>query len=182
MSGTPLTCTRCHTPLPASLLNASAPAPCPGCGANLLVAAFPAWLEERAGRTGDALVLPADASCFYHDQRRATVVCEHCGRFLCALCDIELNTAHLCPACIATGHEKQRLSDFEHHRVLYDSLALGLAVWPLLFWPLTILTAPIALFVAVAYRHAPGSLVRRGARWRSPASNSPRGASASSWR
>ena len=166
MSRPALTCTRCGTLLPATAINTLALAPCPGCAARLLVAAFPAWLEQRAGQTGETLVLAADASCFYHDQKRARAVCEHCGRFLCALCDVEYNGAHLCPGCIATGHQKVRQPDFEHQRRLYDSLALGVAALPLLMWPVTILTAPVALFLVVRYWNAPGSLVRRGTRWR----------------
>ena len=166
MSRTALTCPRCRALLPATLINALAPAPCPGCAARLEVAAFPAWLEQRAAQTGETLVLEADASCFYHDQKRARAVCEHCGRFLCALCDVEYHGAHLCPTCIASGHEQARQPAFEHQRRLYDSLALGVATLPLLVWFVTILTAPVALYIVVRYWRAPGSAVRRGTHWR----------------
>jgi hypothetical protein len=47
---------------------------------------------------------------------------------------------------------------------MYDTIALALAVLPvvtLAFWFLTIITAPMALFVAIRYWNAPRSLVRR---------------------
>jgi hypothetical protein len=45
--------------------------------------------------------------------------------------------------------------------VLYDSLALTLALVPLLLWPFTLITAPAALFIAIRYWRAPGSVVQR---------------------
>jgi hypothetical protein len=47
---------------------------------------------------------------------------------------------------------------------MYDSIALALAVLPIVtivFWFLTIITAPMALFVAIRYWNAPRSLVHR---------------------
>jgi hypothetical protein len=47
----------------------------------------------------------------------------------------------------------------------YDKIALGLATAPVLFWVVTIFTAPAALYVAIRYWRAPGSLVRRWRPW-----------------
>ena len=43
----------------------------------------------------------------------------------------------------------------------YDTLALGLALVPVLVFYLTLITAPMALFVAIRYWKSPRSLVRR---------------------
>ena len=107
------------------------------------------------------LVTEGEASCFYHPNKKAVLPCEACGRFLCALCDVELNGQHLCPACLASGQKKGKLSNLDNRRVLYDSLALTLALLPLLVWPFTLITAPAALFIAIRYWRAPGSLVQR---------------------
>ena len=52
----------------------------------------------------------------------------------------------------------------ENRRTLYDSIALSLAVLPLVilfFWFFTIVTAPMALFIAIRYWNAPRSIVHR---------------------
>jgi hypothetical protein len=106
-----------------------------------------------------------ESGCFYHPAKRAVAACESCGRFLCALCDLDLNGEHICPACLETGRRKGKLKQLENRRVLYDAVALSLATLPLLFfWP-TIITAPCALYVVVRRWNAPASLVRRG-KWR----------------
>ena len=46
-------------------------------------------------------------------------------------------------------------------RTLFDSVALSLAVLPLLLFWVTIVTAPMALFVAVRYWQAPSSILPR---------------------
>jgi len=44
---------------------------------------------------------------------------------------------------------------------LYDSLALSLALVPMLIFYLTFITAPAALFIALRYWNAPRSIVHR---------------------
>ena len=91
--------------------------------------------------------------------------CEACGRFLCAVCDVELSGAHLCPGCLESGKKKGRLKQLENSRTLYDSMALAVALYPMiLVWP-TIISAPIAIYLAIRYWNAPSSIVRRG-KWR----------------
>jgi hypothetical protein len=78
------------------------------------------------------------------------------------LCDIEFHDQHLCPQCLEAGKNQGRLTRLENHRVLYDNVALYLAVLPLiLMWPATLVTAPMAIFVAIWYWRAPGSIIPR---------------------
>ena len=53
------------------------------------------------------------------------------------------------------------MSQFESSRTRYDSLALTLAIVPLLIFYFTIFTAPAALFIAIRYWNAPPSIVGR---------------------
>ena len=90
--------------------------------------------------------------------------CEGCGRFVCALCDCELHGQHFCPLCIETGKTKGKIKSLDSQRTLYDSIALALTVVPMVFFILiyfTIITAPVALFVAIRYWKAPQSILRR---------------------
>ena len=156
-----MACPGCTRALPPDLENASEFGRCPTCHDNLRVFAFPA-LHRAAPTAVAAPVLNAgDASCFYHPLRQASVACDSCGRFLCTLCDVELGATHRCPSCLETGKEKRKLEMVENRRTLYDGLALALAIVPVLFWPLTVLSAPATLFVVFRYWRRPLSIVPR---------------------
>lgn len=160
-------CPSCQQSLPGLLCNTAAPTPCPACGHQIQVAIFPAFFQAQAvGQTGERIVEEGVSSCFYHEQKKAIVHCEGCGRFLCALCDLEMNGKHFCPTCLDTGRKKGKMPELDNRRALYDGAALTLALLPLLIWPVTLLTAPAAIICAVISFKKPGSIVRRS-RWRS---------------
>lgn len=163
MTPPPVSCTKCRTPL-SDLFNAGELRACPGCAALTLVEVFPALFRERVvGATAETILTEGDAGCFFHPQKKAVVPCEGCGRFLCALCDVELNSQHLCPACLEVGRKKGRLKNLENHRDLHDRTALLLATVPLaiFLWP-SLIGAPAALFMVFRYWNAPGDYVRPG--------------------
>ncbi len=167
MDPTLLRCPKCDAPLlregafePGKL------SPCPSCASRLQIELFPALFRPfTPGRSGEALVIDSEASCFYHPQKKAVVPCQGCGRFLCALCDCELHGEHFCPACLEVGRTKGKIRRLENQRVLYDGVALALAVLPLLIFYFTLITAPIALYVAIRYWNSPRSIVHR-TKWR----------------
>src|SRR5262249_22839438 len=137
----------------------------PTCDSMLQVEVFPALFREGVlCRTGEALLLDGASSCFYHPTKRAVLPCEGCGRFVCALLDCGVCGRHSCASCLEAGVTKGKSKSLESHRVLYDTIALSLAVLPiatLVFWIFTLITAPMALFIAIRYWNAPRSLVRR---------------------
>ncbi len=156
------TCSRCKNPLPRESLNTPDLSRCPACSAGLLFMAFPALVKPATrGESGELLLDDSEAGCFYHPRKKAAGVCAHCGRFLCALCDVEFDGRHLCPACIESGGKKGRIKSLDHGRLLYDDVALAMAIFPLLFWPFTLITAPITLYIAIRYWRAPSSVVPR---------------------
>lgn len=160
-----LRCAVCNSPLHPPSLESREPFPCRGCGRLVQLEVFPAFFRPGGpGRDGELIVSEEEASCFYHANKRAVRTCDACGRFLCALCDCDLGSEHLCPGCIETGKKKGKLSKLEHSRVLYDSIALALAVLPVVLFPLiyfTVITAPMALFLAIRHWNTPTSIVRR---------------------
>jgi hypothetical protein len=162
----PLSCLRCQAPLPDTLLNRTDLAPCPACGTPLQAEVFPALFRAvPRGHEGEPVMVEGEASCFYHPQKKATIPCEGCGRFLCALCDCELQGRHFCPTCLEAGKQKGRIKSLENQRTLYGNIALALALYPvvLLFGIyFTCITAPMAMYVAIRYWKAPASLVRPG--------------------
>ena len=150
-----VSCTRCGADLPWQSLNAGRALPCPNCGSSVTVRAFPALLRGLGeGVAGADLLVADESSCFFHPSKMATVTCASCGRFLCSLCDLELGERHLCPACLETGQNQGRFAKLARRRVMHDSIALWLALLPILMmWPLTFVTAPAALFLAVRHRN-----------------------------
>jgi hypothetical protein len=70
-----------------------------------------------------------------------------------------LNNEHLCPGCLERGQQKRTLTQLENHRVRYGNIALAMALLPLLVWPLTIVTAPAALYMTGRHWNSPGSIV-----------------------
>jgi ribosomal protein S27E len=162
MSDTPVECPSCKAPLAQSLFNQAHLVPCTGCGRGLRLDVYPAFFRPIAlGRSAETLVMENEAGCFFHPLKKAVVPCEACGRFLCALCDCELHGQHFCPGCLRAGQKRGKSKRLEQERTLYDSIALSLAVYPLLLFYLTLVTAPVTLWVAIRFWDAPRSLVHR---------------------
>jgi hypothetical protein len=155
-------CPKCHAALPDRIFNQPELSPCPSCEAPVQVEIFPAFFRKIIpGRRGETIMVEGESGCFYHPQKKAVLPCDNCGRFLCALCDCELNGRHFCPSCLEAGKTRGKIKDLENQRTLYDNVALSLALFPLLIFYFTLITAPMALFVAIRYWTAPGSIVPR---------------------
>lgn len=157
-----LSCVVCKTAIPTHFYNSISAMPCTKCGAFLETTVFPAIF--RAPETGvapETLTIESESSCFYHANKKAATVCENCGRFLCTLCDVTIANRHLCPACIESGQKKEKIPHLKKSRVLYDDLALSIAVLPMLIFYFTIISAPISLFFSIRYWNAPSSILPR---------------------
>lgn len=170
-----LVCDKCKTILPGAVVNHTEPVACPGCFALLRAQVFPAFFRvQTAGAAAENVLSDEDASCFYHPAKKAVVPCGRCGRFLCALCDLELGPGqHVCPGCLnagkaAPGKPVASAAPLTapvilppQRRVLHDQLALLLTVFPCLFvfWYASILTAPVALFLVIRYWNEPRTAV-----------------------
>ena len=155
-------CPRCQNSLPGALCNTGAPVSCPACESTIMLVVFPALFKPAGpGALAEAILEEGVSSCFYHEQKKAVVPCSACGRFLCALCDLDFNGRHLCPACLQTGKKKGQIQELENRRTIYDSAALSAALLPLLVWPVTLFTAPLAIFLAIRSFFRPSSVVPR---------------------
>jgi hypothetical protein len=162
----PVACPRCQTPQPFEFLASGVPFNCPRCGADLRVSVFPAIHRDIGpGAAAEKAVLDSEATCFFHADKKAAAVCDNCGRFLCALCDVPLAGRHLCPKCVEAGREKKTLTTLETYRTSYPSLALSFALFPLLVWPFTLLTAPLTIFLVLYGWRKPPSLTGRKRRF-----------------
>lgn len=158
----PVPCPDCGAGLPWTLFNTEAAGRCFVCNSEVFGFAFPVLIKGiTPGKAGERLVSDEEASCFYHGQKKAAVACDHCGRFLCALCDVDFGGKHLCPMCIEMGHGKNKMKNLENRRVLYDDVALSIAILPMIIFYFTFITAPISLFVAIRHWNSPSSIIPR---------------------
>lgn len=154
-------CGACSWPLPPESWNRESTVACPGCGARSRVAAFPAIVRVPAGAAPEALAAETEASCFYHSQNRAASPCDECGRFLCRLCELDVDGRRICPGCFTAGVRGRKIQEADTKRTMYDSVALALATLPVfLFWPV-FGTAPASLFLVIRHWNSPRSIVPR---------------------
>src|ERR1700733_9576692 len=137
MSGHAVACTNCNAPIPSVLLDGAFHM-CPRCQTWLEVHLFPAFTAERVVTPAEPVLIDGESSFFYPPQKKAQLACESCGRYLCALCDVEISGAHRCPRCLEAGKRKQDLQVLEMQHTRYDRIALALTTVTLLFWPVTL--------------------------------------------
>ena len=162
----PTLCGNCLAPLEISLHAPVVNGNCPICRAPVEAHIFPAQFREKAeGHEAQTILVEGESACFYHADKKAAAACETCGRFLCALCDIELKGQHLCVSCIQAGASKGKMAHLKRDAILYDEIALAVAVLPLLIFYFTFITAPAAIVLTILWWKKPlGVLPRR--RWR----------------
>lgn len=160
----PVPCARCAMPLPKwELLNGES-ATCTFCSSRNSVRLFPAALAtEPAVRPETAT--EGEAVCFDHPGKRAVASCGQCGRFVCQLCAVEFGDGVWCPSCVANASGKASQARADTSRTLYDTWALAIPFALLVIWPLTVLSAPAVVALAMMKWKQPISLVRRS-RWR----------------
>jgi hypothetical protein len=151
-------------PLPKwELLNGDT-ATCPSCGRSNTVRLFPAALERAAAAHAETAV-DGEGACFDHPAKRAVAACQQCGRFVCQLCAVEFGGGVWCPSCVAASSGKAKPANSDTSRMLYDTWALATPLALLVIWPLTVLSAPAVVALAIMKWKRPISLVRRS-RWR----------------
>lgn len=157
----PLACTKCGSALPPGMLNAAGLSACPGCSSLIRADVFPALFKKAPAVAVENILADGQAGCFFHPQKKAVVPCGSCGRFLCSLCDVEFGGRHVCPSCLEAGKSKRRIRNLETERVLHDSIALSIAILPILMWFVTIVTAPISIFYSLRHWKSPMSILPR---------------------
>ncbi len=155
----PISCPKCKAVLGAECFNPPTWQHCPSCAVELRVEVFPALFREETITPAERVLDASEAGCFYHPDKKAAVVCDACGRFLCALCDMDFDGRHICPACLERGGEKGKIDKLQRGRARHDQIALALALLPLLIFYFTLFTAPAALFYAIWHWRSPGSIV-----------------------
>lgn len=152
-----IACPKCKAVLGAEFFNQPW-MPCPSCSSKLQLQVYPALFREAVVVPVARIMTEGEASCFYHPEKKAAIVCDGCGRFLCALCDLDLDGQHLCPTCLQTGQQKGKIAKLQNSRTRHDKIALTVALLPIIFFYVTLITAPIALFYAIKNWNSPTTI------------------------
>jgi len=157
-----LACSKCNTRLPPEFINAEPWRECPSCSFPLKLEIFPAFFRPlEKGSIGEALVIDTQASCFYHPNKQAAVVCASCGRYVCSLCDVEYEGQHLCAPCLEASQKKGKIKSLESRRVLNDTIAFHISLASFLIFYLSFIGAPIALYWAIKHWKSPTSILHQ---------------------
>ena len=135
---------------------------CPSCRADQQIIVMQA--ANRSPNQGKAAenAIADEATCFNHPNKKAQIVCDSCGAYLCNLCDISLENSHLCPKCFQQN--RHSITTFQQEAVLYDTIAMSLALLPCLLiflWPIMPLTAIAAIVCGVIYSNKMATPYRR---------------------
>jgi len=162
-----LSCPVCRGELPLDLAAIHQPFDCPSCRRTVTCLPFPALTRPRAVGAAAGPQIENGATCFYHPDHSAQIPCDHCGRFLCALCDLPLNGRHLCPVCLDNTDRQLTENPRPSHRFLWGRAALFLSITPAIIYPMTLitfLTAPLAIILSLLWWKKPPGLTGSGGR------------------
>ncbi len=139
---------------------------CPYCEKRLQIRVWPVVRQN----TNAAAALSDQATCFFHPDKAFQACCQRCGRFVCALCDLQLGAEHVCPTCFERGRGDSVVeagkAEWRHRDVLYDSIAVTIGWGWILFWPVIVAAIPTAILLHVKYRKAPRSYLIARSGWR----------------
>lgn len=139
---------------------------CPVCDKRLLISSWPTVRQDNNA----SVALSDQATCFFHPEKTVKACCRRCGRFVCALCDLQLGAEHVCPACFERGRAdadgRNSEAEWRYRDVLYDTIAVTVGWGWILFWPVWIVALPAAIFLHVKYRKAPRSYLIPRSGWR----------------
>jgi hypothetical protein len=139
---------------------------CTYCEKRLLIRVWPIIRQNNKA----AMALSDQATCFFHPDKVFQACCRRCGRFVCALCDLQLGADHVCPTCFERGRSDSRAepgnAEWRYRDVLYDSIAVTIGWGWILFWPTIVAAIPAIIFLHVKYRKAPRSYLIPRFGWR----------------
>ena len=139
---------------------------CPYCQKWLQVRLWPTIRQN----TNAATALSDQAACFFHPDKAFQTCCQRCGRFVCALCDLQLGAEHVCPVCFERGRANSGAeagkAEWRYRDVLYDSIAVTVGWGWILFWPTIVAAIPAVIVLHVKYRKAPRSYLIPRSGWR----------------
>ena len=150
MQNTILRCSACGHAMALPNEVGAADLSCGHCSAITRFWLFPALFRPRKSAEAQLIVDEGHSSCMNHPDKKATTVCDGCGKYLCALCDIDWAGEHLCSTCIEhrrDGANNELKTEYIH----YDRIVFAMAVVSMFLYFFGVIVAPIALYIGWRY-------------------------------
>lgn len=161
-----LKCSDCKLEPHTILMNEHALQTCEHCGKKISIFVYPALANPPLKvEVPDAPIIAEESSCFYHAGKQASVVCDDCGRFLCNLCDIDIQGRHVCTLCLDNPDISESTSTPKMKQTHYDSIALIWAAACFFLWIFAFIPAGISLYYTIRHWKTPISITHQS-RWR----------------
>ncbi|MCD4819927.1 MAG: hypothetical protein K8S23_14685 [Candidatus Cloacimonetes bacterium] len=155
-------CPNCQRELSTKIYGLGKNSVCSYCKEPVNWYIFPRYFSKTENNEiPENILIEGESACFYHSDKKAVVTCDQCGKFLCSLCDLELNDKHICPNCFNSGKKNKQNFVYEESRILYDDLALAIAFWPIFTFYFTILGSLISIFFAIRYWNVNSSVIEQ---------------------
>jgi hypothetical protein len=119
------------------------------------------------------MVIPVSAQgestpCARHARNAAESSCHRCGAFMCALCRIDSDDLSLCPGCFERLSAEGALPSARTTYKDYGRMSVHAFYLCILFWPLSIIAGPIAVWYGIVGLRAsrqPGVNISRARCW-----------------
>lgn len=139
---------------------------CPSCANRLQAWVWPVVRQD----SNAAAALSDQATCFFHPDKAFQACCHRCGRFVCALCDLQLGADHVCPACFERGRAQSSAenskAEWRYRDVLYDSIAVTVGWAWIIIWFTFVAAVPTVIILHIKYRKKPRSYLIPRSGWR----------------
>jgi uncharacterized paraquat-inducible protein A len=129
-------CPACNAELELPALRDGAQT-CAKCGTSFEARVF--HPPQRSARVLQLAQLGPDGatSCANHARNAAVANCERCGLFICSLCEISIEDGTFCPSCFDRMSKEGRVAGATTRFRDYASLAITMAIFSLIMFPLT---------------------------------------------
>lgn len=176
-------CNACGYHIPVAVFATAREGACPLCRRPVSAVLLPA-MNQTPGAGPPVLPEdppgPGEPACFYNPERRATRTCFHCGVYVSESWSAQWGSGHVCLKCLDDLRNRRKDERFEVRRVLWDNIALGVALLPFLMCVALLLLGPVGMFLMIfcvmaSAVTAPVGLGLAIYAWKKPRSLVPRG-------
>lgn len=120
---------------------------------------FPRLFHVFSREGADAPAGEGEATCSFFPELRAEIECEECGSFMSRRASIRWEERNLCLPCLHRLREVEKVPSCLARAGLRDRQALAMVT---LLAPLSLFTAPIALYLLLRHRKEQIGFVPRG--------------------
>ncbi|MEM9281805.1 MAG: hypothetical protein AAGA96_08265 [Verrucomicrobiota bacterium] len=136
---------------------------CPVCRSEIKAVVFPRFFRDRGEDDAPFSAKEEESTCSFFPEWKAEKVCDECGCLMSKRAAVRWGDRDLCLPCLHRLREEEKDTSFVARSRLYDNRALALVTW---LAPLTLFTAPVALFLLLRHRRNIKTFVpRSSARW-----------------